>query len=212
MHSRIDGLRILPKNKLLLYHCYILSKLSWYLTVAVLPKTQVVEHLDNLVMKLIRRWLDLPISTTLIGIYVFLCIKFGLNLKLHSVESQQCQAFVCTALKSSSNEVIKSLWRGSSVGMNIQYHTYQNTKQVGKIVKQDQIYKLQKQLTSQGFIVNNFITVHYKIIKLTTIIFRTTHHILCTCNKKWTNLTFSYSNTTNHKPTNKFSTSSRLLL
>ena len=66
--NKIDTLRILPKNKLLLYHRYVLSKISWHLTVADLSKTWVIEHLDNLVVKFVRIWLELPISATLSGI------------------------------------------------------------------------------------------------------------------------------------------------
>ena len=37
--TNIDSLSILPKNKLLLYQRYLLSELSWRLTVANLAKT-----------------------------------------------------------------------------------------------------------------------------------------------------------------------------
>ena len=68
MSSRFDALSVLPKNKLLLYQLYILSKLSWHLTVATLAKTWVIQHLDNVVTRFVRQWLDLPISATLSGI------------------------------------------------------------------------------------------------------------------------------------------------
>ena len=61
--SEID-LPLHPKNKLLLYSKYLLSKLSWHFTVANLPRTWVCEHLDNNVAKYLRKWLDLPLSTT----------------------------------------------------------------------------------------------------------------------------------------------------
>ena len=100
--NKIDTLRILPKNKLLLYHRYVLSKISWHLTVADLSKTWVIEHLDNLVVKFVRIWLELPISATLSGISLP-NNKFGLNLQLPSVKFQQCQTVLRTTLKSSSN-------------------------------------------------------------------------------------------------------------
>ena len=56
MLQTVDSLHIHPKNKLLLYHRYILSKLSWHLTVADLSKTWICEHLDNVVTKYIRQW------------------------------------------------------------------------------------------------------------------------------------------------------------
>ena len=39
----IDSLSLLPKNKLLLYQRYVLSKLFWHLTVANLAKTWVIK-------------------------------------------------------------------------------------------------------------------------------------------------------------------------
>ena len=45
----IDSLKIHPRNKILLFNQYILSKLSWDLTVANLSKTWVCENLGQLV-------------------------------------------------------------------------------------------------------------------------------------------------------------------
>ena len=78
------------KTKLLLYQRYILSKLSWHLTVATLPKTWVIQHLDNVVTRFVRQWLDLPISATLSGI-ILPKNQFGLSLQLPSVKFIQCQ-------------------------------------------------------------------------------------------------------------------------
>ena len=90
MLTNIDSLSILPKNKLLLYQRYLLSKLSWHLTVANLAKTWVTENLDSITIRFIRQWLDLPISATLSGI-ILPCNQFGLNLQLPSVKFIQCQ-------------------------------------------------------------------------------------------------------------------------
>ena len=49
-----------PKNKRLLYHRFVLSKLSWHLTIADLSKTWVVENLDSVVSRFVRQWLELP--------------------------------------------------------------------------------------------------------------------------------------------------------
>ena len=54
MLTRIDAFPVLLKNKLLLYQLYILSKISWHLTVATLPKTWVIQHLDNVVTRFVR--------------------------------------------------------------------------------------------------------------------------------------------------------------
>ena len=57
------------------------------------------------------------------------------------------------------NDAIKSLWRSTNFGMNIQYDTYRNTKQVLKSVRQNHTEKLSPNLTSQGFIIT-FILNH----------------------------------------------------
>ena len=146
MLKQIDSLRVLPKNRLLLYHRYVLSKLSWHLTVADLSKTWVIENLDNVVIRSIRQWLDLPISATLSGISLPRN-QFGLNLLLPSVTFQQCQTVLRSTLKSSLNDAIKSLWTNTSFGMNIQYNAYRNTKQVLKAARQNHTDKLRSNLT-----------------------------------------------------------------
>ena len=61
----IDSKPLHPKNKLLLYSRYVLSKLAWHFTVATLSKTWVTENIDPIANKYIRRWLEVPISGTL---------------------------------------------------------------------------------------------------------------------------------------------------
>ena len=52
---KIDEIPCHPKNKLLLYHRFVLSKISWHFTIADLGKTWVSENIDNLVSKYIRQ-------------------------------------------------------------------------------------------------------------------------------------------------------------
>ena len=153
MLKRIDALPILPKNKILLYQRYILSKLSWHFTVASLSKTWVVKNLDNVVIRFIRQWLDLPISATLSGI-ILPQNQFGLNLQLPSVKFFQCQNVLRTSLKSSQNDAIVSLWKNTSSSMNLQYDSYKNTKHILQVVRLEHKEKLKSQLPSQGFIIS----------------------------------------------------------
>ena len=90
--QRIDSLTILPSNKLLLYDRWVLSKLSWPLTVTNLSKTWVVEDLDSATTRFDHKWLELPISATLSGI-ILPQSKFGLNFQLPSTKFLQCQMF-----------------------------------------------------------------------------------------------------------------------
>ena len=47
--KRIDDLPLHPKNKMLIYQRYVLSKLSWNLTIADIDITWVKQSLDNTV-------------------------------------------------------------------------------------------------------------------------------------------------------------------
>ena len=58
--NKIDSLSCHPKNKLLIYHQFVLSKLSWHPTVVDLSKTWVVQNLDNIVTKHRRRLVVSP--------------------------------------------------------------------------------------------------------------------------------------------------------
>ena len=109
-------------------------------------------------VRFVRQWLDLSISATLSGISLP-HNNFGLNLLPPSVTFQQCQTVLRNVLKSSSNDAVKCLCRSSSFGINIQYDTYRNTKQVLKAVRQTHTEKLSSNLTSQGFIIT-FILNH----------------------------------------------------
>ena len=53
--KEIDLKPLHPKNKILLYTRFVLSKLSWRLTVAALPKTWILENLDSIVNQYIRK-------------------------------------------------------------------------------------------------------------------------------------------------------------
>ena len=52
--NKINHLPCHPKNKLLLYHRFLLSKISCNLTIADISKTWIIENLDSAVSKYIR--------------------------------------------------------------------------------------------------------------------------------------------------------------
>ena len=147
MLQTVDYLHIHPKNKWLLYHRYILSKLSWHLTVAGLSKTWVCEYFNNVVTTYIRPWFDLPISATQSAINLS-HNNCGLSYQLPSVKFMQCQTVLRSALKSSQDDAITKLWKNTNCGTNIQCDTYKNIKHVLKAVRPDQAEKLQSKMPS----------------------------------------------------------------
>ena len=131
-----------PKNKILLYSRYVLSKLSWHFTVARIPKTWVVENIDSPMNKCIRKWLEVPISGTLSNVFLT-SNKFGLNILPVSVKFIQCQTVLRNALKTSPNDSINELWKSTNNHtLNIQYDSYNSTKEVLKTFHSQQENKL----------------------------------------------------------------------
>jgi len=125
--TEIDTKNLHPKNKILLYSRYVLSKVSWHFTVADLSKTWVTENIDNIVSRYIRKWLEIPVSGTLSN--VFLPInKFGLSIIPPSIRFTQCQVTLRKILKNSPNDDIQQLWRSTAAHTNIQYDAYKSTK------------------------------------------------------------------------------------
>ena len=154
--SEIDLKPIHPKNKLHLYSRFVLSKVSWHLTVADLSKTWIIESLDSVVNSYIRKWLEIPISGTLSNVFLARN-KFGLNIIPPSIKFTQCQSVLRKALKSSKNESVKHLWKSSSNHTNIQYDVFKSTKEVLKNFRSNQEDRLQNDLLSQGFFFSNIL-------------------------------------------------------
>ena len=111
--NEIDNLPLHPKNKILLYSRYVLSKISWHFTVSDIGETWVKEKLDNIASTYIRKWLELPISATLSNV-LLPRNKCGLNIILPSTKFLQCQTVSRKALKASPNEATNNLWKDTS--------------------------------------------------------------------------------------------------
>lgn len=147
--TEIDTKNLHPKNKILLYSRYVLSKVSWHFTVADLSKTWVTENIDNIVSRYIRKWLEIPVSGTLSN--VFLPInKFGLSIIPPSIRFTQCQVTLRKILKNSPNDDIQQLWRSTAAHTNIQYDAYKSTKEIIKEFHQSHEEELCNRLSSQG--------------------------------------------------------------
>ena len=138
-----------PKNKLLLYNRYVLSKIPWHFTVVSLSNTWVTESIDSVINKYIRKWLETPINGTLSKIYLTRD-KFGFNILPASIKFIQCQTVLRRALKSSPNDSIKELWKSTNSHTNTQYDVHNSTKQVLKKFQPGQEDKLKNHLICQG--------------------------------------------------------------
>ena len=154
--SKINDLPCHPKSKLLLYHPFLLSKLSWNLTIADSSKTWIIDNLDSIVSKYIRQWLELPISATLSSLIINKS-KYGISLILPSIKFIQCQTTIRNTLKSSPNNDIKDLWKDTSYHTNIQYDQYRNTKHALKSIQTNHEDRINHELLSQGFVISSIL-------------------------------------------------------
>ena len=68
--KEIDLKPLHPRNKILLYSRYVLSKFSWHFTITSIQKTWISENLDTVFKQNIRKWLEVPISGSLSNIYL----------------------------------------------------------------------------------------------------------------------------------------------
>ena len=154
--SKINDLPCHPKNKLLLSHHFLLSKISWNLTIADISKTWIMDNLDSIVSNYIRQWLELPISVTLSSLIINIS-KYGISLVLQSVEFIQCQTTIRNTLKSSPNNYIKEVWKDTSHHTNIQYDQYRNTKHALKSIQTNHEERIYHKLLSQGPVISSIL-------------------------------------------------------
>ena len=154
--TKINDLPCHPKNKLLIYHRFLLSKISWNLTIPDTSKTWIVENLDSIVSKYIRQWLELPISAPLSSLIINKS-KYGMSLVLPSTKFVQCQTTIRNALKSSPNHDIVNLWNETSHHTNIQYDQYRNTKHALKAIQTHHEDRVCNELLSQGFVISSIL-------------------------------------------------------
>ena len=103
--SKVDKAPSHAKNKLLLYNRYILSKISWLLSITYLSKTWVIESLDNKVAEYVRQLFELPITVTFSNLIINE-LNYGLGFVLPSTNFIECQIIIRDAVKSSPNSDI----------------------------------------------------------------------------------------------------------
>ncbi len=148
--SDINNLPLHPKYKIQLYKSYVLSKISWHLTVTDISITWVKQNVDNVVHDYIRRWLEIPISGTL-DICMLSKSKFGLDIIEPSTKFIQCQFVIRNKMKTSVNDDIQQIYFSTSKGRNLQYDQFSNTREIIKEIRKKKSSHIENKLTSQGF-------------------------------------------------------------
>ena len=150
----VDKLSLHLKNKFLIYQLYILSKLSWHLTVAELNITWMKQNLDNVANSYVRSWLETPVSGTL-DIVTLSYNKYGLNIHKLSTKFTQCQVTFRLCLRNSTNADIRRLFNDTSKDKNVQYNTYKNTREVIKNTQLQTKDRIENELTTQKLVIKS---------------------------------------------------------
>ena len=134
-----------------MYSKYLLSKLSWHLTITDIPETRVKEKLDSLYHKKLRSWLDIPSSRTLDTVQLPKP-KLGLNIIDMSTKYVQCQVTIRKKLSTSKNDNIKYTYESTKYSSNINYDNYKSCKEI-KNKKADNITN---NLTFQSLVISSW--------------------------------------------------------
>ena len=150
--EKISSLPLHPRNKLLLYNNYVLSKLAWHLTIADLGLTWVKHNLDTLLVYFVRSWLEIPVSAT-IDIALLSKDKFGLNIITFSTKFMQSQTSIRKCLQNSKNHDIRKIHQLTSYESNIKFDQFSSARQVVKSIRDNKVDKICTQLTSQGSVI-----------------------------------------------------------
>ena len=152
--AAIDVLPIHPRNKLLIYHRYLLSKLSWDLTVADISITWVKQSLDSIVNQQVRFWLEIPISGTL-DIIQLSKGKYDIGFLPVSTRFAQCQNTLRNCMKNSPNSDINKIYEVTHTATNLQYDQFKSTKEVIKSKRSEKEIRVTEKLTTQSLVVTS---------------------------------------------------------
>ena len=133
---------------------YLLSKISWHLTIADIDKTWVKQTLDMMCHNKFRAWLEIPPCGTL-DILLLAKSKFGMNLIDISTKFTQCQVVFRSKLRNSSCSDTGHLYKASSTNTNVQYDRYLKPKEVIKEIRAKLVANITNHLTSQSLVIKS---------------------------------------------------------
>ena len=144
--TTIDRLPLNALNKTSIIQKYVYSKYRWLFTIYDLSETWVVENIDNVIGKYLRKWLQLPVSAN-ISHLSFTTRKLGINITFAKEVYQKCKLSLRRILRLSKNREIRRLYsvtsanhiRSDSIINNVVSKNGElNLKQVAS--KSDQLY------------------------------------------------------------------------
>ena len=137
----------------MLYSRYLMSKLSWHLTIADIEQTWVINQLDSLAHSYLQRWLEIPANGSL-SIIMLSKSQFGLDIQDISTKFKQYQVVTRQCLKKSVNKDINELAQLSN-DKSRQYDSFNSTKNALKSIRLNLTNKVKESLTTQGLVMRH---------------------------------------------------------
>ena len=142
--KKIDDLPLHPK-KMLIYQRYVLSKLSWNLTIADIDIIWVEQSRDSIV----NQYVKIPVADTL-DVIQLPKRKFGICYVMVSTRFIKCQAAIRNNLrKSLNNDVVRSYY-DMNCDTNLQYDYFKSNKDVITQYRKNKEDRITTVLTTQS--------------------------------------------------------------
>ena len=140
---------------MLIYQRYVLSKLSWNLTIAAaIDITWVKQSLDSIVNQCARSWLEIPIAGT-VDIIQLSKRKFGICYVMLSTRFTQCQTVIRNNLRKSSNNDVVRIYYDTNCDTNIQFDQFKSTKEVTTQYQKNKEDRITTVLTMQSLVIKS---------------------------------------------------------
>ena len=106
--TTIDRLPLTVLNKISIIQQYVYSKYRWLFAIYELTETWVVENIDNVIGKYVRKWFQLPVSANIQHL-TFPTRRLGINFQFAKTIYQKCKLSLRRILKQSKNLEIRKL-------------------------------------------------------------------------------------------------------
>ena len=148
----ISGLE--SENQMLSYQRYVLSKLSWNLTIADIDITWVKQSLERIFNKYVRSWLESPIADSL-DIIQLSKRTFGICYVMVSTRFTQRQTVIRNNLRKSSNNDVVTIYYDTNCDTNSQHDQFKSTKEVLTQYQKNKQDRITIALTTQSLVIKS---------------------------------------------------------
>ena len=112
--TTIDKLPLTSLNKISIIQKYVYSKYRWVFSIYDLTETWVVENIDTIIGKYLRKWFQLPACANIKNLS-FPTSKLGVNFPFAKTVYQKCKLSIRRILSQSKNIEIRNLYKATSL-------------------------------------------------------------------------------------------------